>query len=1221
VRRALAILGPAIALAAALMPLPAQSLTSPRVPFTIAPRGSHPSVLVDQVGTAHVVWNEEVAGGADRLHYCQVPRGVAHCTNNQVMVPPDGEAQFNNDYAGPRIVELGPDQLILLTPRYPNVVTVDTQTGRVDPNCFENHPQDGGTRCFGASQKIWAFRSDDGGASFDDPYVISHSEDASGGAAAFGPEGARKVAMIGDTPNFQEVAPGGYTHSFAYLGDEGSNRNYHGSLGFLSGGRPVAAFSDLARTYYRVWRGGPYNAVSSWGSTHDLGAGDEPRLTSGPRGLFLMNRIFLEGGKYQYVVRHYAGTSFGAPHPVSPQGQPVNRDMFEDPGGHLHAAYVERSSESSGDFDTLQYRLSVNDGVNWSTPLRLSRSAPYHTWNVHLGAAEDGGGLAVWQTEQSDDGAVKAVSFGSRQPLYDVRTTGIEVTQGIQGFNLPVRNQSHPNADVPYHGVELEYQGKTVARVYADAKTKLPFNPLNQLRGRGPPVAVLLYGFRGGRPLPGGPLTAEAGPTKLDLGGPFDITAAQRARAGAAYTFTLPWSWTSDAVTLRAVVNPPGTSPSLHECGSCGANNAFTLTGVRFRRTGSARFFPLAIKVNDRLPIRYPDSGPIFDKADAVTPLHFEVNPYFGVLDMTDLTHISSVTVSKCFVGVFPCSSETLTSADDIDKYRRILSLERLRQWGEQNRVTSSASYIIGVVRGGQGIGGVTNHGGELYGDVQPQSVVEDYRPLSATAHEIHHGLGRRHAGLKCGSNDNGQVGEPWPEGDWGYIEGFGLDTSTPSPYKVIDPDRSPLKDNPDTDQNERKYYDLMSYCATGEPNSWISTINWDRAVGFHPPSRRRERPSRVSEAAVGSGPTLEVSAVEASHTFITGVRKSDVGPTAGAAGSPYRLVARDRQGNLIAQAGVVAIDQHVDGPGSFRTLRGRVKAPGAYAVDIVKSGKVVAERLRSAHAPRVRVLSPRKGAKVGGKHPVELRWKATDAEDKRLAVTAEYSRDGGKHWRTVYVGANGGKATIPSLLLAGSLNARLRIVANDGFNDGSATSGRFVSLGSPPQVSIDEPAQGERASLGSSVAFAGKAFDENGRRLAGKRLSWFDGKHLLGRGERIATTGLHAGKRSVRLVARDARGRKSSAAVVVRVTPVQPLFLKLKAPRTLGRTAKRVKLVVAATVPSTLKAGGRKFDVSRRSRTVSVPVATGKKPLKLTLKLVAGGITTRVTLTIPRPK
>src|SRR4051812_6876340 len=133
-----------IAAAATLAGKPAGSnalVQRPRpVPFTVTTKGEHPSLVVDELGTAHVVWNERVQGGADVLHYCEVPRGVRRCTHEQRFVPPDGEAQFNTDNAGPRIVRLGPDQYELLTSRYPNVVTVETTNGRVAPNCYADHP-------------------------------------------------------------------------------------------------------------------------------------------------------------------------------------------------------------------------------------------------------------------------------------------------------------------------------------------------------------------------------------------------------------------------------------------------------------------------------------------------------------------------------------------------------------------------------------------------------------------------------------------------------------------------------------------------------------------------------------------------------------------------------------------------------------------------------------------------------------------------------------------------------------------------------------------------------------------------------------------------------------------------------------------------------------------------------------------------------------------------
>ena len=36
--------------------------------------GQDPSIRVDAAGTSHIVWDQPVAGGADRLHSCRLPR-------------------------------------------------------------------------------------------------------------------------------------------------------------------------------------------------------------------------------------------------------------------------------------------------------------------------------------------------------------------------------------------------------------------------------------------------------------------------------------------------------------------------------------------------------------------------------------------------------------------------------------------------------------------------------------------------------------------------------------------------------------------------------------------------------------------------------------------------------------------------------------------------------------------------------------------------------------------------------------------------------------------------------------------------------------------------------------------------------------------------------------------------------------------------------------------
>ena len=152
---------------------------------------------------------------------------------------------------------------------------------------------------------------------------------------------------------------------------------------------------------------------------------------------------------------------------------------------------------------------------------------------------------------------------------------------------------------------------------------------------------------------------------------------------------------------------------------------------------------------------------------------------------MTDLANATQVKVESCFLGIWPCS----TSTRAITQSERLgFALNRLSDWASDH---SSSVYPIGVFRDDSKLGGVTNGGAQLFGGTQPLSIVRDDRPLTSAAHEIGHGLGRVHAGLTCGSNGSGQVGEAWPPNNDGALDGIGLDTRLPSPYSVISSDRS----------------------------------------------------------------------------------------------------------------------------------------------------------------------------------------------------------------------------------------------------------------------------------------------------------------------------------------------------------------------------------------------------------------------------------------------
>ena len=287
---------------------------------------------------------------------------------------------------------------------------------------------------------------------------------------------------------------------------------------------------------------------------------------------------------------------------------------------------------------------------------------------------------------------------------------------------------------------------------------------------------------------------------------------------------------------------------------------------------------------------------------------------------------------------------------------------------------------------------------------------------------------------------------------------------------------------------------------------------------------------------------TLEVTAyAAASGVKITGVRPPGPDGRAPAGGSAFTLVARNAAGAVVATAPVEAT---ADADAPITLLRGRLPARTVAKVEIVAGGIVRAARGRSANAPRVRVRRPR-----AGKGRVAIRWSATDRDRDALGVSIDYSGNAGRSWRTVYAGPNKGRVKLPSRLLFASRRGRLRVRANDGFNESSARSRIFRARGAKPAVRITSPGTGLRARNDASLVLTGEAFDDALRRLRGRRLSWYSGKRRIARGETASVAGLAAGRRRIRLVARDRSGRKASASVVVRLDQAQPTFLRLAGP------------------------------------------------------------------------
>ena len=743
-------------------------------PFQLSGNGTKPDVAVDAEGTAHIVWNEIVANGADVLHYCRIPRGARACTESKTFVPQPADSG-SKDVAGPRVLLTGPDQVLLLTEREVGVVTVDI-LGRLDPQCFETHSEPG--YCYASGYKDYAFSSDDNGATFAPPRILGHIYLNKGGATVLRVDDQPYVAMFGGFADsgyggsFAAPPPSGYVRLPANLNPGLTSET---AVAALHDDTPVVAYTDTVNLFLRRFNAGDRNNAAAWAPRLLVGRGRDPRLAASGGDAYLLSR---PDSTSQYVLRRYDGTSLRALGAIS-EGGSVDQDALAvDDGGGVHVAWVLRVV-GSPNHDELRYRFAPA-GATFAASSEIARGGGLKIWYPRIAAADDGGGFAVYTSSDSGNGTISTAPFGSqvKRTLVDVGIAGMEVTQAVQ-----TASASDVSAYAPVGLAEL---GKTIVRVYATSRRKLPALPA---LGRAPATPVVtLRAFRGGAGLAGGPLLPDFQPSSVPVSTKPTVTLAERMSSTSAYEFTLPWQWTIGTVSIVAEINPLGLEPSIPECRLCRADNVSHVDGVSFRRVSRMQIFPAMLTIDGQKPKYFPDPSGAFDGMRATSPLPLDVQPYQAFIDVSDLANLTKVPVlPNCPMNFPVCPTDTRV----VDRTERTAdALARLSDWAGLTH--NSGQFLVGIVPNGKGIGGITNGGGQLYSRVQPVAVVEDERPLTSVAHELNHGIGRVHADLTCGGNDDKtkQVGEPWPPNNDGALDGTSRD---PQGNWVTDPNAREL--------------------------------------------------------------------------------------------------------------------------------------------------------------------------------------------------------------------------------------------------------------------------------------------------------------------------------------------------------------------------------------------------------------------------------------------
>jgi hypothetical protein len=812
---------------------------------------------------------------------------------------------------------------------------------------------------------------------------------------------------------------------------------------------------------------------------------------------------------------------------------------------------------------------------------------------------------------------------------------GIYVTQGTQPDYGQLVPSGSGASGGSYQGVTLVAGKTTVARVYGDASG----TPAGQ-----PGAVALLYGYRNGKLLPGSPLEPNYGPATLaDAHAAKEVVSDKELEGEAnAYTFTLPPDWTSSGYVDRGdsfvegTLFPAGQTiqlvgetlpyPGAGQLKSCHTSDSFTLNNVSFRTVGANYdnvIYPIEMTVKGKSP---SEPSQVFKDVEAALPIpngYMEPGFYIGSADISDIAANSKESPQEKNESVLGRLEEDYPNTE------------------HAVGVTLGTAY--GVTNGVPGSFSVVNGNGS--------------RPVTSVAHEISHQFGLVHASPSCGGGSNGQKAEAWPPDERGRLNGIALNT-TSEPYTFIGNGLHEEELRNDGFKEELGFaFDYMSYCAhvgAGDPNDWISPRNWEQLVANFGASASTA--SVGSVASVGStaageetvssaarrtarDPFAALAQVHSSEMRVIGfysngaLKVTNVGPQVGPAiahGTPnpaYTLLARGPGGRTIASVpmsamtgGHIMLMPMMMGGGmegqmegvSFVKLDGEVPSGGVQELQVAVNGKVMATRTRPAHAPKVRVLAPRGGSRVGGHGNVVVRWSSTNPEHLRLTAAIDYSGNGGRTWRTIFAGPDSGRASLSSFFFAASRNARVRVRVNDGWDDTDAISKRFVALGAPPKVEIlTRFAHGMSLAGDAQLPLLGRALDQSGRLLSGKSLRWYDGAISLGHGATISAGPLPAGVNDIRLVARGASGRTASASLRLTVNPVKLLGLALTIPKHLSRHAHKLTFRAAASTPTTLTINGHKFQLGEKSASFSLPVVAGKAPLLLAITVATEGVTT----------
>jgi hypothetical protein len=154
----------------------------------------------------------------------------------------------------------------------------------------------------------------------------------------------------------------------------------------------------------------------------------------------------------------------------------------------------------------------------------------------------------------------------------------------------------------------------------------------------------------------------------------------------------------------------------------------------------------------------------------------------------------------------------------------------------------------------------------------------------------------------------------------------------------------------------------------------------------------------------------------------------------------------------------------------------------------------------------------------------LQLVWDVSDADSDAIEIRIDYSADADKPFRPVFVGPNRGTWNVPGSQLAAASQARLRLVASDGFNESAVVIEPISVLAAPPNLEILEPEADTNFPHTTPIRLQAAAFGNDLQPLPESQLEWSVDGRDAGSGVDVEVLDLKPGRHTAKVVARDGK-------------------------------------------------------------------------------------------------